>query len=116
MSGTQLYKPKCLLPKYSPQNASILHWGIFWVFFLKAEMFVSKAINDSNTDLEKFPASKVRQIAKKMESSKSTTKNIKQVASDPQAAQINLMRHQRTSSKSKWKQHSHKSRSKSHKT
>ena len=50
-----------------------------------------------------------------MESLKSTTRHIKQVASDPQAAQMNLMRHQRPDlqpSKSRWKQHSHKSRSK----
>ena len=47
-------------------------------------------------DLEKFPASKVIQLAKKMESSKATAHLIKQVAGDPQAAQINLMRHQHT--------------------
>ena len=78
----------------------------------------SKTINDSNIDLERFPASKVRQLTKKMESSKSTARHIKQVASDPQAAQVNIMRHQRTDlppSKSKQKQHSHKSRSKSQK-
>ena len=56
----------------------------------------SKTINDSNTDLEKFSSSKVMQLAKKMESSKSTACHIKQVASEPQAAQVNLMRHQRT--------------------
>ena len=44
----------------------------------------------SNIDLEKFPASKVRQLAKKMESSKSTARHIKQVTSNPQAAQVNL--------------------------
>ena len=105
------------LAKYPPETASILHQDIFW-FFLKDEEFVSKTINDSNIDLEKFPASKVRQLAKKMESSKSITRHIKQVASDPQAAQVNLLRHQRTDlppSKSKWKQHSHKPRSKSQK-
>ena len=53
--------------------------------------FVSKTINDSNIDLDKFPASKVRQLARKMESSVATARHIKQVASDPQAAQINLM-------------------------
>ena len=59
--------------------------------------------------------SKVRQLAKKMESSKSTTRHIKAVASDPKAAQGNLIRHQRIdlpSSKSKWKQYSNKSKSK----
>ena len=68
--------------------------------------------------MEKFPASKVRQLAKKMESSKTTACHIKQVASDPKVAHVNLMRHLRTDlppSKSKWKQHSHKSRSKGQK-
>ena len=45
-------------------------------------------------DLEKFPASKVRQLAKKMESSKATAGHINQVTGDPQAVQINLLRHQ----------------------
>ena len=58
--------------------------------------FVSKTINDSNVDLEKFPASKVRQLAKKMESSKATAHYIRQVAGDLQAVQIKLMRHQHT--------------------
>ena len=105
------------LVKYPPETAKILHRDIFW-FFLKDEEFVTKNINDSNTNLEKFPPIKVRQLAKKMESSQPTIRHIKQVASDPQAAQVNLMRHQRTDlppSKSKRKQHSHKSRSKSHK-
>ena len=65
-------------------------------FFLRDEEFVSKTINDSNIDLNKFPASKVHQLAKKMESSKATGKHIKQFASDPQATQIHLMRHQWT--------------------
>ena len=64
----------------------------FW-FFLKDEEFVSKTINDNNIDLDKSPASKVRQLAKKMESSKAIAIDIKQVASDPQVAQINLMWH-----------------------
>ena len=52
------------LAKYPPETASILHTDIFW-FFLKDEEFVSKNMNDSNIDLEKSPASKVRQLAKK---------------------------------------------------
>ena len=60
------------------------------------EEFVSKTISDGSVDLEKFPASKVRQLAKKLESSKATACHIKQVAGDLQAAQINLLRHQRT--------------------
>ena len=55
---------------------------------------VSKTINDSNIDFNKFPASKVRQLAKKMESSKATANYIMQVASEPQATQVHLMRHQ----------------------
>ena len=80
------------LAKYPPETASISHRDIFW-FFLKDEEFVSKTINDSSIDLEKFRASKVMQLAKKMEASKATVHHIKQVESDPQVAQINLMRH-----------------------
>ena len=60
------------------------------------EEFVSKTISDGSVDLEKFPTSKVRQLAKELESFKATACHIKQVAGDPQAAQINLLRHQRT--------------------
>ena len=38
----------------------------------------------------------MRQLAKKLESSKATACHIKQVAGDPEAAQINLLRHQHT--------------------
>ena len=55
-----------------------------------------KTINDSSVDLDKFPASKVRQLAKKMEAAKAIAHHIKQVANDPRVAQINLMRHQYT--------------------
>ena len=64
------------LARYPQKTARILQGDIFW-FFLKDEEFVSRNINDSNTDLDKFPASKVRQLAKKLESSKSTAKHIK---------------------------------------
>ena len=70
------------LAKYPPETANILHLDIFW-FFLRDEEFASKTINDSSVDLKKFPASKVRQLAKKMESSKATACHIKQVAGDP---------------------------------
>ena len=53
-------------------------------------------INGGSVDLEKFPASKVCQLAKKLESSKATARHIRQVAGDLQAAQINLMQHQHT--------------------
>ena len=45
------------LAKYPPETAQILHRYVFW-FFLRDEEFVSKTINDSNIDLNKFPASK----------------------------------------------------------
>ena len=80
------------LAKYPPETAKILHRDICW-FFLKDEEFVSKTINDSNIDLDNLLTSKDRQIAKEMESSKVTARHIRQVASDPQEAQINLMRH-----------------------
>ena len=83
------------LAKYPPETAKILQWDIFW-FFLRDEDFVSKTISDGSVDLEIFPASKVRQLAKKLESSKATACHIKQVAGDLQAAQINLLRHQHT--------------------
>ena len=83
------------LAKYPPETADILHCDVF-CFLLHDEEFASKTINDSNVDLEKFPASKVRQLAKKMESSKAAACHIKQVAGDPQDVQINLMRQQHT--------------------
>ena len=46
---------------------------------------------EGSVDLDKLPASRVCQLAKKLESSKATVHHIKQVASDPQATQINLM-------------------------
>ena len=77
------------LAKYPPGIAKILHRDIFW-FFLKDEEFVSKTINDSNMDLDTFPASKVWQLAKKMESSKATARHIKQVANDLHTAKLIL--------------------------
>ena len=67
------------LAKYPPETAKILHRDIFW-FFLCDEEFVSKTINEGSVDLDKFPASKVCQLAKKYESSKATARHIKQVA------------------------------------
>ena len=83
------------LVKYTPETAKILHRDIIW-FFLRDEKFVSRTIGDGSVDLEKFPASRVRQLAKKLESSKATEHHIKQVAGHPQAVQINLLRHQHT--------------------
>ena len=50
-------------------------------------------VNEGNVDIQKFPASKVHQLAKKMESSKATAKHIRQVAGDIPAAQVQLMHH-----------------------
>ena len=83
------------LCKYPPETASILQRDIFW-FYLKDEEFVSKTLNEGCADLEQYPASKVCQLAKKLESIKATARHIKQATSNPQAAQINLLRHQRT--------------------
>ena len=63
---------------------------------MKDEAFVSISINDSSVDLDKFPPSKVRQLAKKMKALKATAWHTKQVAGDPQVAEINLMRQQQT--------------------
>ena len=81
------------LAKYPPETVKILHCNIFW-FFLHDEDFVSRTITEGSIDLDKFPASRVCQLAKRFESSKATAHHIKQVARDPQATQINLMRHQ----------------------
>ena len=83
------------LAKYPPETAKILHRDIFW-FYLQDEEFVSKTINEGSVDLDKFPASKACQLAKKYESSKATVRHIKQVAGEMQATQIHLMRHQCT--------------------
>ena len=78
------------LAKYPPETAKILHRDIFW-FFMKDEDLVTKTINEGNVDIQKFPASKVRQLAKKMESSKATAKHIREGAGDLPVAQIQLM-------------------------
>ena len=115
MSGTMQFKLKCV-SSCTHQKLQVSCTEIYSGFFLKDEEFVSKTINDSNIDLVKFPACKVRQLAKKMESSKSIARHIKAVASDHHMAGVNLMRNQSTDlspNKSKLKQHSHKHRSKS---
>ena len=86
---------KVNLARYPPETAKILHRDIFW-FFLQDEDFVSRTISDGSVDLDKIPASRVCQLAKKLESSKATARHIKQVSGEPQAAQINLLHHQRT--------------------
>ena len=83
------------LSRYPPETAKILQRDIF-LFFLKNESFVSKTLNEGHVELNKFPASKVRQMAKKLESSQSTARYIKKMSSEPQGTQIHLLRHQRT--------------------
>ena len=83
------------LCNYPSETASILQRDIFW-FYLRDEEFVSKTLNEGCADLQQYPASKVRQLAKKLESSKATARHIKQATSNAQAAQINLLHHQRT--------------------
>ena len=69
------YKIRSIQQKYPPETAKILHRDIFWFFFRDGE-FVSRAISDGSVDLDKFPASRVRQLAKKLESSKATVDHI----------------------------------------
>ena len=66
--------PLCEYPK---ETAAILTRDIFW-FFMTDNEFIAKIINEGNTDLEQYPAAKVQQMAKKLESSKATAKHIKQ--------------------------------------
>ena len=77
------------LKRYPPDIAMILHRDIFW-FFLHDEDFVSKTINGRSVDLDKFPANKVHQLAKKYECFKATARHIKQVEGKMQATQIHL--------------------------
>ena len=67
----------------------------FW-FFLSNESFISKTLDEGHISLKNLPASRVRQMAKKLEGSQATAKHIKQVTNEPHATQINLLRHQRT--------------------
>ena len=82
--------------KVPTKNSKDLAQGYILFFSLHDEDFVSKTINEDSVDMDKFPASKVHQLAKKYESSKATAKHIKQVAGETQATQIHLMRQQHT--------------------
>ena len=95
MSGIMLYKHR-LHYQSTLQKQYKFFKEISLGFFLKDESFVSKTLNEGHVELEKFPASKVRQMAKKLESSQSTARHIKKMSSEPQANQIHLLRHQRT--------------------
>ena len=77
----------CKLPTRNSPNFTEGH---FW-FFLNDESFISKTLNEGHVELNKFPASTVRQLAKKMERSQATAKHMKQVTRDPQVVQVNLL-------------------------
>ena len=82
------------LAKYPPKAAKIWHHDIFW-FSLCDEDFASRTITEGSVDLDKFPTSRVRQLVKKLESSKATAHHIKQVSCDLQAPQISLLKYHR---------------------
>ena len=83
------------IAKYPLETAKVLHRDIFW-FFMKDKDFVTKTINEGNVNIQKFPTSKVQQLAKKMESSKATAKHIQQVTGNLPTTQIHFMHHQCT--------------------
>ena len=53
------------LAKSPPKTDKILHQDIFW-FFLQDGDFMSRTITEGSVDLHKLPASRVRQLAKKL--------------------------------------------------
>ena len=86
----QVHIPLCECP---PETDAILTLDIFW-FFMTDNEFTAKTINEGNTGLRQYPAAKVQQMAKTLESSKATAKHIKQHTSNMQgAAQINVLWH-----------------------
>ena len=94
--------------RYPPETAAILTRDIFW-FFMSNNEFIAKTINEDSTDLAQYPAAKVRQMVKKLESSKATAKHIKQHTSNTQCAtQINVLRHNCTNLPTKKKKDSKK--------
>ena len=92
MNGRTVYKHKSISQNtHLKQQRSCI--GTYFGSSLHEEEFVSKTINEGSVNLDKFPASKVHQLAKKYESSKATAR---QVAGEMQAIQIHLMTHQCT--------------------
>ena len=90
------------------ETAAILTRDIFW-FFMTDNEFIAKTINEGNTELAQYPAAKVWQMAKKLESSKATAKHIKQHTSSMQgAAQLNVLWYNHTSLQPKKKKGSKK--------
>ena len=110
-------KSQVALAKYPQETAQILQRYIFW-FFLKDKSFVLKTLNERHVELSNFPVSAVCQLAKKMESSQTTAKYMKQVTREPQTLQVNLLQHQCTEippSKSKKKNETSKFRQETNK-
>ena len=96
MNGTMQSKHRSILPN-TLQRLPRYYIGISFGYFLKDEEFVSKTINEGKFGPWQVSSEQVvHQLVKKMESSKATARHIKQLAGDPQAAQINLMCHQCT--------------------
>ena len=89
-----MHIPLC---KYPKETAAILTRDIFW-FFMTDNEFIAKTINEGNMDHAQYPAAKVQQMAKKLESRKATAKHIKQHISSMQGTtQINVLCHNHTS-------------------
>ena len=78
MSGTMLYKHKCLLPS-THQKLQVSCIQTYSCSSWKMKILVPNTINECSVDLQKFLASKFWQLAKKTESSKATAHHIKQV-------------------------------------
>ena len=70
-----------VLANYPQETAQILQRDIF-SFFSNDESFVSKTLNEGHVELNKFPASTLRQLAKKMKSLQTTAKHMMQVTRD----------------------------------
>ena len=93
MSGTMWYKLKCVAkyPTELQTSCIMTSFGFSW----KMKNLCQKPSMTAVLILTSFLQA-VRHLAKKIEASKATACHIKQGASDPQAVQINLMRHQCT--------------------
>ena len=79
--AVQAHIPLC---EYPPETAAILTRDIFW-FFMTDNEFITKTINEGNTDLTQYPAAKVQYMA------------IQHTSTMQCAAQINVLKHNCTS-------------------
>ena len=76
MSSTTRYKPKLDYVTIHKKQPRFFKETFFW-FFLSNESFISKTLDEGHVNINKFPASKVRQMAKKLEGSQATAKHMK---------------------------------------